>query len=156
MTERQKLTLKKTEPNPQPAVKPKQPPPKKITYTDVIKTVHWICKQYPEIFNYKEPSKPLKVKILHDLAKAHPEQSKKQLGRALNAYTSTFQYYELVMKSEYRYDLAGNINGSVTESAKTYSKQALEQKLAKKQARQLAKQQKAIQQSAEQHEASHE
>lgn len=90
----------------------------------IKETLTWLKQSFPDAF---EEPKPLKLRIDKDIFPLLPENiSKMALRKALNFYVNRLFYHEAMIAKEHRYDLQGNVAGTVTQQEKDYAKQRLE------------------------------
>jgi sRNA-binding protein len=86
---------------------------------DVNPIIDRLCATFPALFHRQTP-KPLKMGVGQEvlaLAGTHPaftDLTRKDLRRALAAYTGTFRYRQALIAGGPRYDLAGQPVGEVT------------------------------------------
>lgn len=85
---------------------------------ELKKTIRYLEKKYPDIFNYKNPQKVLKIGFLDDIVMQHKKKTKNHYRKCLGLYVNTTQYQQLIINSSDRYDLTGAIAGQVSQSEK--------------------------------------
>ena len=135
-TTRKTLTLKKSndkpnqaEDNPQKEQpsKAKKPP---MNFTK--ETIDYFEKKYPDALSFKNPQKPLQVRIHQALIKEnktiHPVICKK----FLSAYVKNPNYLKLILTQTDRYNLAGEPVAKITPEQKSYTESVLAAREAKK------------------------
>lgn len=88
----------------------------------------YVAEKFPLCFSLSGEAKPLKVKILDDLAEAlkdDPKVSKTQLRHFLRAYTTNWRYLHACREGAVRVDLEGNPCGVLEEEHVNFAAQQL-------------------------------
>lgn len=88
--------------------------------------LQWLYKAYPALFN-KKHSKILKINIVDDIIKEHPQKNKTILEMAIQYYMRNTQYLRNLVLSTYRYDLYGQQESLITMKEKDYILRYLEE-----------------------------
>lgn len=103
---------------------PQRKKPLNLQFQKIKETLTWLKQAFPDTF---EEPKPLKLRIDKDIFPLLPENiSRMALKKALNFYVNRLFYHEAMIANEHRYDLQGNVAGTVTQQAKDFAKQRLE------------------------------
>ena len=93
----------------------------------LIQTIKHLSKKHPKcFFAFSRPKVVLKIGILDDLVQIYlDEYSKTHLRRALKYYVENKHYLHLVVKSNNRFDLNGNMVDTISEDHKIAAKEKL-------------------------------
>ena len=110
------------------AAKPKQKPqkttvkPQKIRTQRAKKALAFLCERYPNVFNMEAP-RPLKHTIHGDLLALdhHELMPACILRRALYFYANGMNYLLAMQTQTNRFDLAGEVVGTISESEKEHA-----------------------------------
>jgi sRNA-binding protein len=91
-------------------------------YREIKEVIKFLSEKYGDLFDLKNPQKPLKKSIAKDIAKNDFPFSKQRLNKALHFYCYQKKYLQAIVDSEYRYDLSGQFCETISDQEKEYSK----------------------------------
>jgi sRNA-binding protein len=116
--------------NPKAANERKQPKketvemPKKTwqeQYREIKEVIKFLSEKYGDLFDLKNPQKPLKKSITKDIARDDFPFSKQRLNKALHFYCYQKKYLQAIVDSDQRYDLSGQPCETITDQEKEHS-----------------------------------
>ena len=97
-------------------------------YREINEVIKFLSEKYSDLFDLKNPQKPLKKSIAKDIAKNDFPFSKQRLNKALHFYCYQKKYLQAIVDSEHRYDLSGQRCESILSNEKKYTDEVMEQK----------------------------
>lgn len=90
-------------------------------YREIKEVIKFLSEKYSDLFDLKNPQKPLKKFIAKDIAKNDFPFSKQRLNKALRFYCYQKRYMQAIIDSDQRYDLSGQTCETISDQEKKYS-----------------------------------
>ena len=95
-------------------------------YREIKEVIKFLSEKYGDLFDLKNPQKPLKKYIAKDIAKNDFPFSKQRLNKALHFYCYQKKYLHAIVDSEHRYDLSCQSCETISYHEKEYSDKIIE------------------------------
>jgi sRNA-binding protein len=90
----------------------------------------WLIETYPRAFVEREyDADPLKIGILHDIMREHPETKRWKLIIALDRYTNRTDYLQAMIFRFPRIDLQGNPTDQITDAHAAHAAEKMAAKI---------------------------